>query len=129
RSPNATETAGARAMLLTLRGPCLAACAWGRVPGSISNPDCNDPDAHEVACAEPTQAIIADVKQAGYPYYIGHAEPSVLFFSTSGASGNNMQWKFKLPATEPSPTQDGAKVANFELYGTMRLGPRARHRD
>jgi uncharacterized repeat protein (TIGR01451 family) len=51
----------------------------------------------------------------GYPYYIGHAEPTVKFFSNAGASGNNVQWKFKLPATDPAPNQTGTSVANFEL--------------
>ena len=65
-------------------------------------PDCNDPDVRD-NCLHPKQAIIDDAHAAGYPYYIGHAEPSLLFFSTTGTSGYNMQWKFSLPATEPAP--------------------------
>ena len=91
--------------------------------GAVSVPDCNDPDTHDINCTEPTPAIVAAAREAGYPYYIGHAEPTTLFFSTAGASGNNMRWKFKLPATEPaSPTQNGSSVANFELYSTFWLG-------
>ena len=91
--------------------------------GAVSVPDCNDPDAHDINCTEPTPAIVAAAREAGYAYYIGHAEPTTLFFSTAGASGNNMQWKFKLPAAEPaSPTQNGSSVANFELYSTFWLG-------
>lgn len=85
-------------------------------------PDCNDPDAHDLACTEPTPDIINSLYAAGYPYYIGHAEPTVLFFSTVGASGSNMRWKLKLPATDPSPTQNGSSVANFELYSTFWIG-------
>ena len=33
-----------------------------------------------------------------------------------------MQWKIGLPATEPTPTQSGSSVANFELYPTQWLG-------
>ena len=85
-------------------------------------PDCNDPDAHDIACTEPTKAAIQKAHDLGYEYYIGHAEPTALFFSNTGASGNNMQWKFKLPATEPNPTQNGSKVANFELFPTAWIG-------
>jgi hypothetical protein len=61
--------------------------------------DCNDPDVHDVSCLEPTNALSQKASKAGYPYYIGHAEPS-----------------------EPSPAQDGSNVANFELYPTFWLG-------
>lgn len=119
--PKRALRAAARVILWTIVGIASTKVAIAQ-DGVIYNPDCNDPDAHELACAEPTRAIVADAQQHGYPYYVGHAEPSLLFFSTSGASGNNMQWKFSLPASEPSPTQDGAKVANFELYSTFWLG-------
>jgi hypothetical protein len=78
--------------------------------------DCNDPDEHDHACTEPTRDVIEAAEAAGYPYYIGHAEPTAEFFSRAGTSGYNMQWKFQLPASEPSPTQDGSKTSNFELY-------------
>jgi hypothetical protein len=85
-------------------------------------PDCNDPDAHDLNCTEPTDELIAQIRAAGYPYYIGHAEPTTEFFSRAGASGSNMQWKFQLPNTDPTPAQDGSSVANFELYSAMWLG-------
>jgi len=52
-------------------------------------PDCNDPDANLI-CVHPTQEIIDQAQANGYPYYIGHAEPTLLFFSNSGTSGYNM---------------------------------------
>jgi hypothetical protein len=85
-------------------------------------PDCNDPDAHDLNCVEPTQALIQQAREAGYEYYIGHAEPTALFFSSTGTSGYNMQWKFQLPASDPAPTQDGSKVANFQLYSALWMG-------
>jgi len=84
-------------------------------------PDCNDPDAG-VLCGHPRQDLIDDAHASGYPYYIGHAEPTVLFFSTTGTSGYNMKWKFSLPATDPAPTQNGSSVANFELYSAFWIG-------
>jgi hypothetical protein len=89
--------------------------------GASYVPDCNDPDAHDI-CPEPTQEIIKQLHDAGYPYYIGHAEPTAEFFSTQGTSGNNMQWKFQLPATDPAPTQTGTSVASFELYSAFWMG-------
>src|SRR4029077_21005397 len=58
----------------------------------------------------------------GYPYYLGHAEPTAKFFSRAGTSGYNMQWKFQLPPGEPTPTQDGVNTNNFELFIAQWLG-------
>ena len=107
---NATKLAGLG--LLLLMGAILSPRVFGQV---IYQPDCNDPDARDVACTEPTRALIDSAQANGYPYYIGHAEPTVLVFSTTPASGNNMQWKLKLPATDPTPNQSGTQTANFEL--------------
>jgi uncharacterized repeat protein (TIGR01451 family) len=85
-------------------------------------PDCNDPDAHDINCTEPSYAKIEQAHKQGYPYYIGHAEPTTEFFSTRATSGSNMQWKFQLPASEPTPSQNGSKVANFELYSAFWMG-------
>jgi hypothetical protein len=41
------------------------------------------------------------------------------FLSTTPGSGNNLQWKIRLPQPDPIPTQDGTVVANFELYVTF----------
>jgi len=75
--------------------------------------DCNDPDAGAL-CGHPSRILIDDAYASGDPYYVGHAEPTVLFFSTTGTSGYNMKWKFSLPATDPTLTQNGSSVANFE---------------
>ncbi len=91
-------------------------------PGASYIPDCNDPDANDFACTEPTQALIQQAYAEGYPYYIGHDEPSILFFSNTSSSGSNMQWRLNLPASEPSPKQDGSKVSNFELYLVFWIG-------
>jgi uncharacterized repeat protein (TIGR01451 family) len=115
------------AVLFVLLGVASSRNAFGQAfsqgqPGVSNLPDCNNPSANEINCVEPTKAIIKDAYQAGYTHYIGHAEPTAEFFSTAGASGSNMQWKIILPATEPTPTQNGTDVANFELYSTFWLG-------
>jgi len=78
--------------------------------------DCNDPESYDPACIHPNAESLATARANGYPYYVGHAEPTVEFFSTAPNSGSNMQWKIKLPATDPTPTQNGSAVANFELF-------------
>lgn len=104
-------TNAARILGLTLL-VAVVPSAFGQV---IYLPDCNDPDSGDHACTHPSQAVLDKLNANGYPYYIGHAEPTVKFFSNAGASGNNVQWKFKLPATDPAPNQTGTSVANFEL--------------
>ncbi len=108
-------------MLLLAGLTVLLSLAIAPTAFSGNLPDCNDPDTPSL-CPNPTAAIIQDAQNAGYPYYVGHAEPTTLFFSTTGASGYNMQWKFQLPATDPTPSQDGASVANFELYSAFWIG-------
>jgi hypothetical protein len=91
----------------------LVACAGVARAQSV---DCNDPDS-------PQPIICHDVPKAwltpGYPYYVGHDEPLIQFFSNTPGSGNNVQWKIRLPNADPVPTQNGASVANFELYPTF----------
>ena len=91
-------------------------------PGASYEADCNDPSNNDHSCAEPLRSIIDAAQKQGYPYYIGHAEPTSEFFSTRPVSGNNMQWKFQLPATEPTPDQAGTRIANFELFPTLWIG-------
>ena len=80
------------------------------------NADCNDPDSHDHACTDLTPEIIARLHANGYPYYVGHAEPTAEYFSRAGTSGYNMKWKVQLPASEPTPTQDGTKTNDFQLF-------------
>lgn len=85
--------------------------------GVVYAPDCNDPDGPlpTWACREAPPSLLPP----GYPYYVGHDEPEMQFYSTTPGSGNNVQWKITLPAADPTPTQDGSKVANRELYPTF----------
>ncbi len=59
----------------------------------------------------------------GEDRYVGHDEPSLLFYSNKPGSGNRMQYSVTLPR-EPSPshpTQPG-KGYNFELNGALWFG-------
>jgi len=81
--------------------------------------DCNDPEQHAPSCIDPSDAEKAALQARPYPYYVGHAEPAIEFFSSAPRSASDMQWRFSLPATDPSPTQNGSSVANFELFSTF----------
>ena len=86
------------------------------ITGLVQVDDCNDPDSllPTWICRE----FPKDLRPPGYPYYVGHDEPEMQFYSNTPGSGNNVQWKIKLPATDPTPDQAGTKVANRELYPT-----------
>lgn len=58
-----------------------------------------------------------------FGYYVGHDEPSMLFYSPANGSGNHMRYNITLP-TDPSasnPTAPG-KSYQFELSGADWLG-------
>jgi len=55
--------------------------------------------------------------------YVGHDEPSLLFYSNQPGSGNHMRYNLTLPS-DPSPAQPytAGKSYNFELHPTFWLG-------
>ncbi len=55
--------------------------------------------------------------------YIGHDEPSVLYYSDKPGSGNQMQYNIKLP-TDPAPTNPNqrGKSYNFQLQIALWVG-------
>jgi hypothetical protein len=67
---------------------------------------------------------LADSKQVyGEDEYVGHDEPSLVFYSNKAGAGNRMRYDITLPK-EPSPsnpTQPG-KSYNFELNGALWFG-------
>src|SRR5437660_4148454 len=59
----------------------------------------------------------------GKDHYIGHDEPSTLFYSNVPGSGNQMRYALKLP-TDPSPATptERGKSFNFELHPAFWFG-------
>jgi hypothetical protein len=91
-------------------------------PGITHFDDCNDTDGVPEICADPSHEAIAQANSLGYPYYVGHAEPTVKFFSDADSSASNMQWKLQLPGVDPAPTQNGSATANFQLLSATWIG-------
>jgi hypothetical protein len=61
----------------------------------------------------------------GPEHYVGHDEPSNLFYSNKPGSGNNVQWHLTLPK-DPKPGPNGVpkpgQIFNFQLHGAFWFG-------
>lgn len=83
------------------------------------------PHAHiNCAAGDPRCAEVANPEEVfGEGHYVGHDEPSTLFYSNVPGSGNRMRYQLTLPK-EPSPTapMTPGKSYNFELHITFWLG-------
>src|SRR5581483_11499437 len=72
-------------------------------------------------------AICAEVANSeevfGEDVYVGHDEPSNIFYSNAPGSGNHMTYSLRLPR-DPSPANPNTpgKSYQFELNGTFWLG-------
>jgi hypothetical protein len=67
--------------------------------------------------------VVDSAQLFGPDEYVGHDEPSLLFYSNKPGAGNRMQYSVTLP-TDPTPshpTQPG-KGYNFELNGSLWFG-------
>ncbi len=60
----------------------------------------------------------------GEDHYVGHDEPSVLFYSNKPGSGNSNQYRLTLPSDPPTlPRQDGTGgTFNFQLHPAFWFG-------
>ena len=54
-------------------------------------------------------------------YYVGHDEPSTLFYSNQNGSGNQNQWQMVLPS-DPPPDGAAGRSYNFELHPAFWFG-------
>ena len=78
-----------------------------------------------INCAQ--SAICTEVQDPeevfGEGNYVGHDEPSTLFYSTKPGSGNQMSYQLTLP-NDPSPTNPltPGKSFNFQLHPAFWFG-------
>ena len=78
------------------------------------------PKHHHIDCAAnaPTCAEVYDSEKVfGEDVYVGHDEPSLLFYSDTAGAGNNVRYQVVLP-TDPSPNNPlmRGKSYGFELH-------------
>ena len=84
-----------------------------RAADSYAKPDCGD--ATKIMCAE-----VSDYANA-FHYYVGHDEPSALFYSNVPGSGNRMRYEFTLPR-EPSHKVINGRSWTFQLSPALWFG-------
>ena len=89
--------------------------AWGAPPKQFFN--CDDPGG--ILCAE--QRENPGAKEG---YYVGHDEPSLLFYSNTPGAGFNNTYRITLPKEPPMlPKQDGSGGTwNFQLHPAFWFG-------
>ncbi|HVB27031.1 MAG TPA: hypothetical protein VNE21_03860, partial [Mycobacteriales bacterium] len=58
---------------------------------------------------------VSDTQSIWGNHYVGHDEPSLLFYSKTPGSGNRMQYNLTLP-TEPAGPYSQTNSYNFELH-------------
>jgi hypothetical protein len=111
------SAAGLAAATLAMAGAPAAAKAGAPAAASQGStaykPDCRDPFP---ICTE-----VANPKEAFGNYYVGHDEPSTLFYSNTPGSGNHMQYQLTIP-TEPSGPFSQTNGYDFELHPAFWFG-------
>ena len=85
------------------------------------------PPSHEFfKCNEPAGILCAEQRNnpGGSEYYVGHDEPSLLFYSNDPGSGYNQVYRLRLPKDPPLlPKQDGSGGTwNFQLRPAFWFG-------
>jgi hypothetical protein len=104
--------------ILTIVGALLiqpAAAAGTSKQAALAEPFC---ETHVAACPDTRTHLNYEGD------YVGHDEPSVLFYSSQPGSGNSNVWHLRLPHESPTlPTQDGTGGTwNFQQHITFWFG-------
>jgi hypothetical protein len=102
----------------------IPAALAGGVAGRASSATAKAPS--HIDCSNGGRFLCTEVfdseKVFGQGHYVGHDEPSVLFYSNKAGSGNEMQYSGILP-TEPSPTNVSGKHSyDFQNYAAFWYG-------
>ena len=94
-----------------------AALAGGGLTSSASSSAAKAPT--HIDCSNSARFLCTEVRDSDkvFGHYVGHDEPSVLFYSNANGSGNEMQYSGSLPK-EPSATNVPGK------HGTPSRLPR-----
>jgi hypothetical protein len=77
-------------------------------------------------CDKPSGVLCAEQREnpGGSEYYVGHDEPSLLFYSNEAGAGSNNVYRMRLPKDPPLlPKQDGSGGTwNFQLRPAFWFG-------
>jgi hypothetical protein len=115
REPTRLRRAGL-SCLVGIASLAGASLAFGQTRASIHQQLLQCGEAEGIFCAE--QGDIPSYE------YVGHDEPSLLFYSTGSGSGNYNVWRVRLPKEPPTlPQQDGSGGTwNFQLHPAFWFG-------
>ncbi len=102
-------------LLLGLTVPAMTATATGNGWGQ--------PHPH-LDCSDNTRGVCAEVAAPlqRWGHYVGHDEPSVLFYSNQAGSGNQMVYQGVLPKEPPATAIPGKRSFDFMLYPAIWYG-------
>ena len=110
----AAVTAGVVALGLSVPSAAVTAATTGTAGyGGHAHIDCTS-----------THALCTEVANSDkyFGYYVGHDEPSVLFYSKTPGSGNQMEYKGILPKEPPPTSIPGKRSYDFNLYAAFWYG-------
>src|SRR5258706_5588188 len=112
------SAAGLVAAALAMAGAPAAARAGAPAAASQSStaykPDCADPFPLCTEVANPREAF-------GTSYYVGHDEPSTLFYSNTPGAGSHVRYQLTIP-TEPAGPFSQTNGYDFELPPAFWVG-------
>jgi len=79
--------------------------------------------AHSSVCST-SRFLCTEVRDSDsvFGHYVGHDEPSVLFYSNTPGSGNQMAYGGQLPKDPPPTPIPGKRSYNFQLYAAFWYG-------
>jgi hypothetical protein len=108
---------------LVLLGSVGAVVALGAVAAPAATAASNPSGQQKLTCWWSTSLCteIADPQAVWGSWYVGHDEPSLLFYSNRPGSGNDMTYQLKIPS-EPAGPYIQSKSYNFELHPAFWFG-------
>jgi hypothetical protein len=110
----------ASALLLALAVPAALTGVGGKAQAAATStrPHIDCANGGRFLCTE----VFDSEKVFGQGHYVGHDEPSLLFYSNKAGSGNQMQYSGILPK-EPAPTNVPGKASyDFQHYAAFWYG-------
>jgi hypothetical protein len=115
-------------VLLTCFAACLAAAFTVPVASASGNTPSSGttvPGRPHIDCSQ-NHSMCTEVGDSeevfGEGHYVGHDEPSLLFYSNRPGSGNRMQYEGVIPTDPPAQPVIGKRSYNFQLFATIWYG-------
>ncbi len=110
--------------LVALASMIIGLVATGVLPGPAAQASTTH---FHIDCASaefaPSCAEVLDSEQVfGKGVYVGHDEPSTLFYSNHPGAGNRMQWQLILPKDPPPTPLSPTSSFNFQLHPAFWFG-------